>query len=503
MTLGYFTGYQLLLGHLPAEQLGGYLLEQMVSARNGVALIGLIALLGVASELLARRGRVRDGLAYAIGAGVVAICSLLLVTGHGMHDGGRAALDAAVAYGIYGLASLAGNARYRRPAVSGIGLALLTAAAGWCLWWRTGAHWAGLGRGVCGGRPGDVRSRGRNSPLLPSAGRLGRSGGEPLAGDFAGRSLPAAAGRRGRHRRAGGLDPGHGHRGARGGRDPPSSGPALDVPLPGGRRPDLGLAFPSAAADRFRIPGGRRRIAPRPGVELCGPGAAGRGGGAVDARRAGAAGRTGRGCGRGSASADAARRDLLHRVFAKPLADTAFWASCLVLPLLFVEAWNAMAASLCLSALAAIWLTVAWTKRLAVLWEAHRVVLAAAVLAAVQAWLKQPRPGRNVPYGPLGLRHRPGAALRWSGSQCGLRVAGHPVAGELVDERKGPSTRCLKHGLVAAQLALLLPGLTAGVLTELGRPARFVADLRRRTRGHARRDYSVRIAGSAGASWPW
>lgn len=146
-TVVYLTSFHLLAGHLPAlsaKNLGPAMLQLMVTGQSGLAMLGLVVLFVAVAELLARWQRREHAVPYAGGSGVVALLSLLVVTGHALHKPLDASL-AAVLYAVYGLGSLGLNLRYRKPSVTHLGLGLLTGAAGWVLWGQTipfGQPWA-------------------------------------------------------------------------------------------------------------------------------------------------------------------------------------------------------------------------------------------------------------------------------------------------------------------------------------------------------------------------
>ncbi len=138
----YLTGFHVIFGDVPWHSdgagMGRRMLRAITSAQSGTALAALFALFGVVSEWLTRRGRARHGVMYAGGCGAVALAGLLLVTTRGLLAGGNDALRAALLYGVYGVASLLLVARWRRVALSYVGLGLLTSAPIWALWWHSG-----------------------------------------------------------------------------------------------------------------------------------------------------------------------------------------------------------------------------------------------------------------------------------------------------------------------------------------------------------------------------
>lgn len=146
-TVVYLTGFHLLAGHLPllsVQNVGPEMLRLWTTGQSGVALVGLVVLFGVVAELFARWERREDAGQYAGGSGVLALLSLLVVTGHAMRYSADASL-AAVLYAVYGLGALGLNLRYRKAGVTYLGLGLLAAATGWALWWQLipfGQPWA-------------------------------------------------------------------------------------------------------------------------------------------------------------------------------------------------------------------------------------------------------------------------------------------------------------------------------------------------------------------------
>jgi len=147
--LVYLTGYHVFVAHnlalIPGGDAGRQMLELATSAESGAALVGLFALLGLAAELLARRGLRPHAEQYVGGSAVVAVVSLLVVTIQGLASRGADAPIAVAVYGIYGVGSLLLNARFRKPLLTYLGLGFLTGATLWALWWRTeavGPIWA-------------------------------------------------------------------------------------------------------------------------------------------------------------------------------------------------------------------------------------------------------------------------------------------------------------------------------------------------------------------------
>ncbi len=145
----HFVAFHLLWGHLadvPRDLLSRHLLGLVTSAQTGTSLVGLFVLLGIATEVIARKAGREHAIWYAGGAAVVAIVSLLIVTLRGYADGHADALRATIVYGVYGIGSLAINVRWQRAIATYIGLALAVAASLWALWWwhdrELGPGWA-------------------------------------------------------------------------------------------------------------------------------------------------------------------------------------------------------------------------------------------------------------------------------------------------------------------------------------------------------------------------
>ena len=135
--LTWLTGYHLLAGHLaaiPGRSLSMTMIRHFTSADSGLALVVLALLAAAASELLARRNRLGDGLAYAWGCGTIAMVSLSLVTVHAGFVSHAVSSDAAIVYGICGLGVLVVNLRLRQVSLAYVGLGLLLCTTAWTLW---------------------------------------------------------------------------------------------------------------------------------------------------------------------------------------------------------------------------------------------------------------------------------------------------------------------------------------------------------------------------------
>lgn len=133
LVLGYLGAWDLATGELGA---GGVLgLDLAVTAVSGRALVALALGLALAAEGLYRSRFIGHGVFYAAGAGAAALLSLFGVTFPS--EGAwalREPVPAVIVYAVYGAGGLAMNLRQRRPVLSSLGLALLTAATLWALW---------------------------------------------------------------------------------------------------------------------------------------------------------------------------------------------------------------------------------------------------------------------------------------------------------------------------------------------------------------------------------
>jgi hypothetical protein len=116
--------------------------DAIFSMGSGTALLPLVLIWAGLSEWFFRRKWEPHAQFYGIAGGVAAIASILLVTlpTRGIDlvlgPGGEYAHPATAlfVYAIYGGALLVANARWRRPVLTSIGLALLVAASLWGLW---------------------------------------------------------------------------------------------------------------------------------------------------------------------------------------------------------------------------------------------------------------------------------------------------------------------------------------------------------------------------------
>ncbi len=110
LTLSYLVGFHWAIGNLAGvtqPDIGPTLLNLAVAAQSGTALAGLLIAFSLVSFLLARMRDPRHGAAYAAGAAVVAVVSLILVSYHGLTSGESAVTRAAVLYALYGTGACA------------------------------------------------------------------------------------------------------------------------------------------------------------------------------------------------------------------------------------------------------------------------------------------------------------------------------------------------------------------------------------------------------------
>ena len=107
-----------------------WLRAKLDSSESGAMLAGFALLLALTAEVLTRR-RSRQTTAYALGAVVIGLFGLLIVSTHGVAQPASAAFaHFAVAIGL-----LASNARWKQRAVAHGGLWVALAGTMWALWW--------------------------------------------------------------------------------------------------------------------------------------------------------------------------------------------------------------------------------------------------------------------------------------------------------------------------------------------------------------------------------
>jgi hypothetical protein len=131
--LAYLAGFDLVTGKLAeGSRLG---LDLAVTAASGQALVGLVLALALTAEGLYWRRLAAHAGFYAVGAGGVALLSLLGVIFPSQGAWAvREPVPAVILCAVYGAVALAMNLRQRRPILSSLGVALLAAATLWALW---------------------------------------------------------------------------------------------------------------------------------------------------------------------------------------------------------------------------------------------------------------------------------------------------------------------------------------------------------------------------------
>jgi hypothetical protein len=130
---GYLTGYHWIFGYLPqpAGNLGPSLAERIVSAESATALTGLFVILMLAAYFIYGAKRQTERAIYLAASEIMALGSLILV----LMQGFAAPAHPAFVFGIYGLAALLLNLRWRQAAAAYGGLALLCISSVWMLDW--------------------------------------------------------------------------------------------------------------------------------------------------------------------------------------------------------------------------------------------------------------------------------------------------------------------------------------------------------------------------------
>ena len=409
----YLLVFHVARGALPwdaAEGGGLMILEEVLSARSGTALVGLFVVLAVAAEWLVRRGYRPHGVQYAGGALAVALASLALVTQAAWSVQEAEAVSRAVhpmlVYGVYGLGSLAMAARWQRRELSYLGLGLLAAATLWALWWRIGRlepAWGAclavesLVLGLASAALARLAGRDFRTPWNASEPAAENDAPSPWSAAIEVYRLPLA--------------------------HAAEALAALALLLAAGTLlKDLGAAasqgspaYPIAAASVVTLVlltawgyRSRERTWAASAVLVAGllyvttvsyrdwvdwPYATAllahatlATAGALAARRWSAL--AGPSIGEGPEPQSLAGS--IRRVFAGPLAQSALISSTAALVLLMnVAGRDPLWLAGCLFWLAAIWLAIAWSERAAILWSAAQAVLTGAAIAATVAWLQR------------------------------------------------------------------------------------------------------------------
>ncbi|MHB9046607.1 MAG: hypothetical protein ACYC35_11755, partial [Pirellulales bacterium] len=129
------------LGPPPVTFPGVEMLQWAVSAQCGTSLVGLFLLLGIASEVMARRGFREHADYYVGGCGIAAVIGLLLVTFRGYDDPVRAA----AVWAIYGAGCAVGAFTRRDPRLLAAAQVLLSVAVGFAVTeWLKDCPWGWL-----------------------------------------------------------------------------------------------------------------------------------------------------------------------------------------------------------------------------------------------------------------------------------------------------------------------------------------------------------------------
>jgi hypothetical protein len=133
LIVGYLTGYHWIFGHLShrTDKLDMSLAGRIVSAESATALTGLFAILMLAAFFIYGATRKTERTIYLAASEVVALGSLILA----LVQGFAVPVHPAFVCGIYGLVALFLNLRWRQPAATYCGLALLCVSSVWILEW--------------------------------------------------------------------------------------------------------------------------------------------------------------------------------------------------------------------------------------------------------------------------------------------------------------------------------------------------------------------------------
>jgi hypothetical protein len=133
LVVGYLTGYYLLTGELDVTraELGGWLIDVAASPNSGYPLVVLAAILSCSADCMRGLKRQRDATYHVVGAGVVALASLLLVAREGIHDSGRAGF----VWALVALGGFVANTSWRRAWLSYAAAAVAVGATAY------GVHW--------------------------------------------------------------------------------------------------------------------------------------------------------------------------------------------------------------------------------------------------------------------------------------------------------------------------------------------------------------------------
>ena len=464
-TLAYLTGFHVIYSRLPLlTSDAATMFRKLISGPSGTALVGLFLLFAVASEVIVRFGRRRHALIYAGGAGVMALLGLSLTTVHGLQGGGDA-IRAAVLCTIYGAGGLAVAARWRRVEVVYLGLTLLAAAPLWALWADPQRHaieplWGAVLAAealVMVSIAAFLRNSGK-SAAVPA---LYRTPLQNATGAIASIALLLSGWAAWQDRQAIALE----------------------------HSPSLLIATACIAASYLLLAWQRRLPAATwlgslvvmiglvhaavwnyPGV-VAQPWLAAMLALLTHSTLAAAASLLLSEWNNRRAPESVGGE--IRRVLSTPLGDSAVLSSLLTLAALPFVSWSETASLAgCLYWLAAIWLAIGWRRRNAMLFAAHQLMLTLATGVATAAWLKHQSwfaawPGDLLhPYSLQAFGIALGVLSRlWIVARMALR--GSATADELLNP-VGPTVDWIvRHGLIAAQLAVAFVPLLPSMAEEL------------------------------------
>jgi len=475
----YLTAYHVAVQNLswvPDEYTSREMVRLAVGLQSSAALAGLVALFGLIAGLLEWAGRREHALPYAAGAGFVAGCSMLNVTGHALNGGAGSLPVAVTLYSLYGATILAANTRLRRPLLTYLGLGLLSAATLWALRWQVGGFapvWATVlaAEAVVLGAAAAVLNRISNQPGTPWLETPAASDRTRLLETYrlpaahvaellAGLAVTVGVWTAWSERQAIGGSPELAVAAllaaalwvllAWGYRSPPRTYIASLVAL-AGLIHTLVLNDTGWVEEPWLI-----ALLTHASVSVV-----------VGLAlqwwlKSGAPENVG---------------EAIRRVYTQPLGEIALATSTMAIPAIFLSSWDEtvwMAG--CLGWLAAIWLVIAWTNRWPAMFAAAQAALTVTTLTAATAWIQQHpwNVGKPVDladprvlqiYG-IGLA---ALTLGWLAARILLRR--NTTAQQLLDGG-GPSVdRAVGHAVVLLQALLVAISLFPGCTAELGRRA--------------------------------
>jgi hypothetical protein len=457
--IAYLMGFYWLIGATAGVEradMGHQLLRLLASAKTGTALVGLSVALSGLAYLFSRLARTADSLAYAAGAGLLALASLVSVSLAWPPDPWRAAIVCAV----YAAASLVLCVHFRRPGLTYVGLGLTLAAVGWVLWARIGAidiQWSAAyaGCALAMSIGAATLRRGTKWRIQPtgiwSPTDLATAYRGPLAqmADFvASGALVLGLG-------MAWLDQaqidrnlmpplavialvGHGLLSAWYRRQSARTVLASAVLLAGLVHTFV-LNYPSLVRHPWQV-----ALLAHAGLAVFGAGLVTW---ALSAATAG-------------------RRRLAGRLFVEPLCDTGIASSVAGLGLLVGIANRPASLAACFAVLAAIWIVLAVMRRSSRWMALHQIALAAAAGFGTYAWYRE-LPLENWVATHFHVAHAVGVALSllalaWV--MLRMAVRGQRLPGSLLQPAWPMPDQLLKHGLVVAQLAYLAHSSAMGNL---------------------------------------